>query len=236
MADAHDRDDFGFTELLPLGADDTPYRLVTTEGVSTFDTPEGTFLKVEPEAIRRLTAEAMRDIAHFLRPAHLQQLRNILDDPEASANDRFVATDLLKNAADRGRRRAADVPGHRHGDRQGQEGPVRVHRWRRRARDRPRHPGHLPHEQPALQPDGAAHDVRRDEHRHQPARRDQDLGDRRRRLQVPVHRQGRRQRQQELPVPGDQGAAQRGDAAARGCSTRCSRSAPPPARRTTSPS
>jgi fumarate hydratase, class I len=93
-------DDFGFTELLPLGHDDTtPFRLVTTDGVSTFDTPEGEFLKVEPEAIRRLTAEAMRDIAHYLRPAHLQQLRTILDDPEASDNDRFVATDLLKNAA-----------------------------------------------------------------------------------------------------------------------------------------
>ena len=96
---ADDADDFAFTELLPLGADETPYRLVTTEGVSTFDTPEGTFLKVEPDAIRQLTAEAMREISHFLRPAHLQQLRNILDDPEASSNDRFVATDLLKNAA-----------------------------------------------------------------------------------------------------------------------------------------
>ncbi len=90
---------FSYTELLPLGADDTEYRLVTTEGVSTFETPEGTFLKVEPEAIRALTAEAMHDIAHFLRSAHLQQLRNILDDPEASDNDRFVALDLLKNAA-----------------------------------------------------------------------------------------------------------------------------------------
>jgi fumarate hydratase class I len=90
---------FEYTELLPLGADDTEYRLVTTEGVSTFETPEGTFLKVDPEAIRRLTAEAMHDIAHFLRPGHLQQLRNILDDPEASDNDRFVALDLLKNAA-----------------------------------------------------------------------------------------------------------------------------------------
>jgi fumarate hydratase, class I len=90
---------FTFTELLPLGADDTEYRLVTTDGVSTFETPEGTFLKVEPEAIRRLTAEAMHDIAHFLRSGHLQQLRNILDDPEASDNDRFVALDLLKNAA-----------------------------------------------------------------------------------------------------------------------------------------
>ena len=90
---------FHYTELLPLGVDDTEYRLVTTEGVSTFETPEGTFLKVEPEAIRRLTAEAMHDIAHFLRSGHLQQLRNILDDPEASDNDRFVALDLLKNAA-----------------------------------------------------------------------------------------------------------------------------------------
>ena len=91
--------DIEFTELLPLGPDDTEYRLVSTEGVSTFETPEGTFLKVEPEAIRRLTAEAMRDIAHYLRSGHLQQLRNILDDPEASDNDRFVALDLLKNAS-----------------------------------------------------------------------------------------------------------------------------------------
>ncbi len=94
MADA----EFSYTELLPLGPDDTEYRLVTTEGVSTFETPEGTFLKVEPAAIQRLAAEAMHDIAHFLRPAHLQSLRNILDDPEASDNDRFVALDLLKNA------------------------------------------------------------------------------------------------------------------------------------------
>ncbi|MFN5603312.1 MAG: fumarate hydratase, partial [Actinomycetes bacterium] len=91
--------EFAFTEILPLGKDDTPYRLVTTDGVSTFDTPEGRFLKVSHEALTRITEEAMRDIAHFLRPGHLQQLRNILDDPEASDNDRFVALDLLKNAA-----------------------------------------------------------------------------------------------------------------------------------------
>jgi len=88
-----------FTEMLPLGPDETEYRLVSTDGVSTFDTPEGTFLKVEPEAIRALTATAMHDIAHYLRPGHLQQLRNILDDPEASDNDKFVALDLLKNAS-----------------------------------------------------------------------------------------------------------------------------------------
>ena len=92
-------DDIDYTELLPLGDDDTPYRLVGTAGVSTFETSVGTFLKVEPEAIRRLTAEAMHDIAHYLRPAHLAQLRTILDDPEASDNDRFVALDLLKNAS-----------------------------------------------------------------------------------------------------------------------------------------
>ena len=84
--------------MFPLAPDDTPYRLVTTEGVSTFDTPAGTFLKVDPAAITALTAEAMHDIAHFLRPAHLAQLRKVLDDPEASDNDRFVALDLLKNA------------------------------------------------------------------------------------------------------------------------------------------
>jgi fumarate hydratase class I len=95
MADAQ----IDYTEMFPLGPDETEYRLVSTEGVSTFDTPQGTFLKVEPDAIRSLTAEAMRDIAHFLRTSHLEQLAKILDDPEASANDRFVALDLLKNAS-----------------------------------------------------------------------------------------------------------------------------------------
>ena len=90
--------EFAFTEILPLGPDNTKYRLVSTEGIETVETPLGTFLKVSPEAITLLTETAMRDIAHLLRSGHLQQLRNILDDPEASANDRFVALDLLKNA------------------------------------------------------------------------------------------------------------------------------------------
>src|SRR5215210_2497663 len=91
--------EFAYTELLPLGPDHTEYRLLTTEGVSTIDTAAGTFLRVGPAALTLLTQTAMRDIAHLLRPAHLQQLRNILDDPEASDNDRFVALDLLKNAS-----------------------------------------------------------------------------------------------------------------------------------------
>jgi fumarate hydratase class I len=89
---------FVHTELLPLGPDATEYRLISNEGVSTFSTSEGTFLKVSPQAITLLTEHAMHDIAHLLRTSHLQQLASILKDPEASDNDRFVALDLLKNA------------------------------------------------------------------------------------------------------------------------------------------
>ncbi len=89
--------EFRHSDLLPTGPDQTPYRRITTEGVSTFEAGGRRFLQVDPEAIRLLTAEAMHDIAHYLRPAHLAQLRRIIDDPEASGNDRFVALDLLKN-------------------------------------------------------------------------------------------------------------------------------------------
>jgi fumarate hydratase class I len=89
--------EFRYSDLLPLGKDETPYRLITTEGVSTFEVEGQTFLKVAPEAIQQLTEAAMHDISHYLRPAHLAQLRKIIDDPEASGNDRFVALDLLKN-------------------------------------------------------------------------------------------------------------------------------------------
>ena len=90
---------FAHVDLLPLGKDDTEYRLVTRDGVSTTKTELGEFLCVDASAITRLTAEAMRDIAHFLRHGHLRQLADILRDPEASENDRFVALDLLKNAS-----------------------------------------------------------------------------------------------------------------------------------------
>lgn len=90
---------FSYSPLLPLGDDLTEYRLVTDEGVDVVNGPGGRqFLTVDPAAITQLTAEAMHDIAHYLRPAHLTQLRSIIDDPRASANDRFVALDLLRNA------------------------------------------------------------------------------------------------------------------------------------------
>jgi fumarate hydratase class I len=90
--------EFAYSDLLPLGPDDMPYRLVGTDGVSTFTAGGRTFLRIEPSVLRTLTEEAMHDISHFLRTSHLQQLRGIIDDPEASGNDRFVALDLLKNA------------------------------------------------------------------------------------------------------------------------------------------
>jgi fumarate hydratase class I len=90
--------EFAYSDLLPIGKDETEYRLLTSEGVSTLEAAGRTFLQVEPEALRLLTAEAMHDIAHFLRTDHLKQLASIMNDPEASPNDRFVALDLLKNA------------------------------------------------------------------------------------------------------------------------------------------
>jgi len=91
--------EFAYNEMLPLGDDTTPYRLITTEGVRVIEAGGRDFLEVDPEALRLLTYEAMKDIQFFLRPGHLAQLRAILDDPAASPNDRFVATDLLKNVA-----------------------------------------------------------------------------------------------------------------------------------------
>ncbi|HEY4180723.1 MAG TPA: fumarate hydratase [Kofleriaceae bacterium] len=94
---------FEFQEILEVGHhEDTPYKQLTTDFVSTFDAQSNgktrTFLEVEPQALTLLAKTAMRDIAHLLRPGHLGQLKLILDDPEASANDRFVALELLKNA------------------------------------------------------------------------------------------------------------------------------------------
>ena len=89
--------EFDYSPMLPIGPDETPYRLLTTEGIDTFEAGGRTFLTVAPEVLRALTETAVHDMEHFLRPGHLAQLRSILDDPEASPNDRFVALDLLRN-------------------------------------------------------------------------------------------------------------------------------------------
>jgi fumarate hydratase class I len=90
--------EFAYQDLLPIGADDTPYRLLTADHVTTVEAAGRHFLEVEPVALTLLTQQAMFEIAHLLRPGHLAQLAAILQDPEASANDVFVATELLKNA------------------------------------------------------------------------------------------------------------------------------------------
>jgi fumarate hydratase class I len=90
--------DFVYQEMFPLGEDDTPWRCLTSDHVSTTTVGGRTVLNIAPEALTRLAAEAFRDIAHLFRPGHLAQLRKILDDPEASDNDRYVAMELLKNA------------------------------------------------------------------------------------------------------------------------------------------
>ena len=90
--------DYAYHELLPLGKDETPYRLLTTDHVSVVEFEGREILEVAPEGLTLLADQAIRDSAHLLRPSHLAQVRKILDDPEASDNDRFVALDMLKNA------------------------------------------------------------------------------------------------------------------------------------------
>ena len=90
--------DFAYSPMFPLAADDTEYELVSNEHVTLAELDGETFLKIDPEALRLLAARAFTDISHLLRSSHLAQLRAILDDPEATRNDRFVALEMLKNA------------------------------------------------------------------------------------------------------------------------------------------
>ena len=93
-----DAPDFHYQDPFPLEKDDTQYRLITSNYVSVGEFEGHPMLKVEPEGLRLLAAEAFHDVAFFLRPAHLKQVAAILDDPEASANDKSVALTMLRNA------------------------------------------------------------------------------------------------------------------------------------------
>src|SRR6266516_710247 len=90
--------EFAYTDLLPVGPDTTQYRLLTADGVRTREAFGRKFLEVDPETLTLLAREGMRDIAHLLRPGHLRQLQAIVNNPQTSPNDRFVARDLLTNA------------------------------------------------------------------------------------------------------------------------------------------
>ena len=130
-------------DLFPVGEDDTPYKKLTSDHVSVDDYRGQKILHVEAEGIRLLCEQGFMDINHLLRPKHLKQLASILDDPEATENDRFVAYDLLKNANIAAGGVLPDVPGYRHGHRHGQEGHACVDRWQRRGRARQGRAGRL---------------------------------------------------------------------------------------------
>ena len=89
---------FRFQPIFELGHDPTPYRKLSSEGVGEADVLGTKALMVEPEALSLLASQAVRDVSHLFRSSHLEQVRRILDDPEASGNDRFVALQMLKNA------------------------------------------------------------------------------------------------------------------------------------------
>ena len=90
--------EFHYQPLLDLDPDETEYRLLTKDHVAVKAMGDREILQVEPEALRMVAAAAIRDVSHLFRTGHLEQLRAILDDPEASDNDRFVAVEMLKNA------------------------------------------------------------------------------------------------------------------------------------------
>ena len=117
---------FAYAPMFPLGPDPTPWKKLEIAGVRTSACDGQTVLRIAPEALSELAFQAFRDVSHLLRPGHLAQLRAILDDPEASDNDRFVALDLLKNANIAAGGVLADVPGHWHRHRVRQEGATRL--------------------------------------------------------------------------------------------------------------
>jgi len=90
--------EFSYQPLFEFGPDETPYRKISTEGVEMVTLNGRNFLQIQPGVLRLLAHQAFDDVAHLLRPSHLAQLKRILDDPESSPNDKFVALELLRNA------------------------------------------------------------------------------------------------------------------------------------------
>ena len=90
--------DFAYSPMFPTTADTTEYELVSSDHVRLVEMEDETFLRVDPEGLTLLAERAFTDISHLLRSSHLGQLADILKDPEATKNDRFVALEMLKNA------------------------------------------------------------------------------------------------------------------------------------------
>ena len=208
---------FLYSPMFPLGPDRTVWKRLPIEGVRTATCDGQTVLRIAPDALSELAFQAFRDVSHLLRPGHLA---SVARDPRRPGGERQRPVRGARSAEERQhrrRRRAADVPGHRHGDRVRQEGPARLGRWRRGGGAVLGRASHLHRDQPALFADGAAVDVRGGQHRQQPAGAVRHHGGARRapRRRVPsdVRRQGRRIGEQVVPVPGDAGDPVAGAAA-----------------------
>ncbi len=186
-----------YSPLFQLGPDHDPLPQADLRGRARREGARREMLVVERERDHgaRRTGDDRHQPSAASRPS-----RAARENPRRSRGDLERQVRRLRSLEERQyrrRRRAADVPGHRHRDRRRQEGPPRLDGRRRRGRDRGRHPRGLREEEPALQPGRAALDVRGEEHRRQSARADRDLVGGRGRLQIPVHRQGRRLGQQD---------------------------------------
>ncbi len=90
--------EFTYQEMFPLKNNSTPYRLITTDHIGLKPFLNTEIVKIAPEGLTLLVEQAFKDVSHLLRPSHLKQLAMIVDDPEASKNDRYVALEMLKNA------------------------------------------------------------------------------------------------------------------------------------------
>ena len=193
--------------MFPLGPGRTAWKKLPLDGVRTVTCDGQTVLRIAPEALSQLAFQAFHEVAHLLRPGHLAQLRVDPRRPRGQRQRPVRRAGPAEERQYRRRRRAADVPGHRHGDRVRQEGPARLGGRRRGGGAGLGRAPHLHRDQPALFADGPAVDVRGGQHRQQPAGAVRHPGRPRRapRRRVPpdVRRQGRRQCQQDLPVPGD---------------------------------
>ncbi len=122
---------FHYQDPFPLKKDDTEYYLLSHDHVSVSEFEGQEILKVAPEALTLLAQHAFHDASFMLRPAHQQQVADILDDPDASENDKYVALQFLRNSEIAAKGYFTDLPGHRHGDHRRQKGPARLDRRRR---------------------------------------------------------------------------------------------------------
>lgn len=222
---------FHYQDPFPLKKDDTEYYLLSRDHVSVSEFEGREILKVAPEALTLLAQHAFHDASFMLRPAHQQQVADILKDPDASENDKYVALQFLRNSEiaakgilptcrDTGTAIIVGKKGQRVWTGGGDEEALSRGVYNTYIEENLRYS------------QNAALDIQRGQHRQQSAGADRSLQRGRRRVQVPVHRQGRRFRQQNLSVSGNQGAAVAGQTE-KLRSTRCARWAPRLARRTT---